>query len=720
MFFISGFSTLVFQTAWNKILTQVIGVDYFSSVIIISIFMLGLGLGGYFGGRLTGKANSIWFFVVAEILISIFAFFSDSILRNSQEFVVLTARGDIGLVSLFLNFGIYLCILIIPTICMGISLPLLVHFFRRNLAAGQALGSLYSINILGAFFGCFITGFVFIGLFGIKNTIYGTALLNLFSIFLLAFLFIISGAKHLPESFPRIKQKIKNSYDLFFLMFTIGFISLAFEVLYFRILIIYLSASAYVFPMLLSVYLVHLSIGNILASRMIVIGISTDKIIGISIFGSLLTIPIIFILPDLFDTVGFLDPKSGSFGFLGVVSPTKTLIFCFACVLFALTPVTFISMLFPAIIQVITKNKDELGRNVGSLYLFMTIGNFFGALIVGMVMLPIVGLIITTLILMGLISSLPLFINRGKNQLVLISKNSLNHRHVIGFFILIFACNYFFINKTFYEKIVFLGIPPSKVIEQLEGTVFIYDHDDDRQLTKNNENKFKGITISLGSEPVAKIYRDESQMPIWPVDAVSTILGYDPKRFLLIGVGSGSQALALRRLYPNCEFVIVELVDAIIQELKESGGPLTKDLISNAEIYTMDGGRFIRTKASQKNFKKFDVIQIGIFHITVSGAGNLFTKEFLSEAKKLLNPGGLISSHAYLNAVKAGTKVFESVYVFGNDDEDRIAAEAIFTDQNELSEANLKSRHEKTTKDILYKLNKDEWESLNTKINYKT
>jgi predicted membrane-bound spermidine synthase len=45
IFFLSGFSSLIYQVVWQKALSQIIGVDHVSVTLIISLFMLGLGLG---------------------------------------------------------------------------------------------------------------------------------------------------------------------------------------------------------------------------------------------------------------------------------------------------------------------------------------------------------------------------------------------------------------------------------------------------------------------------------------------------------------------------------------------------------------------------------------------------------------------------------------------------------------------------------------------------
>lgn len=54
-FFLSGFAALVYQLAWQRLLFVMVGVDIESVTIIVSTFMLGLGLGAVLGGWLADR-----------------------------------------------------------------------------------------------------------------------------------------------------------------------------------------------------------------------------------------------------------------------------------------------------------------------------------------------------------------------------------------------------------------------------------------------------------------------------------------------------------------------------------------------------------------------------------------------------------------------------------------------------------------------------------------
>ena len=62
----------------------------------------------------------------------------------------------------------------------GASLPLLASWVGKTLAhAGVEVGRLYTVNTLGAAFGCALAGFLLIGLLGVSTTAYLACATNL-------------------------------------------------------------------------------------------------------------------------------------------------------------------------------------------------------------------------------------------------------------------------------------------------------------------------------------------------------------------------------------------------------------------------------------------------------------------------------------------------------------------------------------------------------------
>lgn len=55
--FVSGFSALLYEIAWQRLLTLYSGVGSASLILIVSVYMLGLGAGALLGGRLSARTG---------------------------------------------------------------------------------------------------------------------------------------------------------------------------------------------------------------------------------------------------------------------------------------------------------------------------------------------------------------------------------------------------------------------------------------------------------------------------------------------------------------------------------------------------------------------------------------------------------------------------------------------------------------------------------------
>lgn len=172
-FFASGFAALVYQVTWQRLLFVSLGVDIESITIIVSTFMLGLGIGALIGGQLADRHPSriIKLFAAAEFTIGMFGLFS-------PELIVYLGTITIG-ESLFVIAACNFLLLLIPTTLMGATLPMLVAFLvRRSDNVGGSIGWLYFINTLGASLGALLVGFFLLFYFEINTTIYCAAVLN--------------------------------------------------------------------------------------------------------------------------------------------------------------------------------------------------------------------------------------------------------------------------------------------------------------------------------------------------------------------------------------------------------------------------------------------------------------------------------------------------------------------------------------------------------------
>jgi spermidine synthase len=81
LFFCSGMPALIYQIVWQRALFAMYGVNAQSVAVVVTAFMLGLGLGSLVGGRLSARfpRHGILIFGLAELGVAVFGLCSLSI-----------------------------------------------------------------------------------------------------------------------------------------------------------------------------------------------------------------------------------------------------------------------------------------------------------------------------------------------------------------------------------------------------------------------------------------------------------------------------------------------------------------------------------------------------------------------------------------------------------------------------------------------------------------
>lgn len=173
VFFLSGIAALIYQIAWQRMLFTAFGVDLESVTIIISVFMAGLGVGAYYGGRIADRFPNhiIQFFALTEIGIGTFGIASPFLIEFVKEVFL---HSNVLAVALA-NF----VLLLFPTFLMGSTLPLLTQHLNKYVNnVGNNIGWLYFTNTLGAATACILTGLVLFNYLTLTQVIYLAAVIN--------------------------------------------------------------------------------------------------------------------------------------------------------------------------------------------------------------------------------------------------------------------------------------------------------------------------------------------------------------------------------------------------------------------------------------------------------------------------------------------------------------------------------------------------------------
>ena len=173
VFFLSGIAALIYQIAWQRMLSTAFGVDLESVTIIISVFMAGLGVGAYYGGRIADRFPNhiIQFFALTEIGIGTFGIASPFLIEFVKEVFLHSNVLTVALANFVL--------LLFPTFLMGSTLPLLTQHLNKYVNnVGNNIGWLYFTNTLGAATACILTGLVLFNYLTLTQVIYLAGVIN--------------------------------------------------------------------------------------------------------------------------------------------------------------------------------------------------------------------------------------------------------------------------------------------------------------------------------------------------------------------------------------------------------------------------------------------------------------------------------------------------------------------------------------------------------------
>lgn len=174
VFFLSGVAAVLYQILWQRAVFTMFGSDNESVTIVVSAFMLGLGIGSLVGGALSKRfaTRLIPVFAAIEGCIGLFGLVSLDFYGMLRD-VTLDA-SDLGLhVVSFLGIAL-------PASLMGMTLPVLVAYLvRQTKNVGHSVGILYYVNTLGSAAGSFLGALALFGALGMRGSILVAATLNI-------------------------------------------------------------------------------------------------------------------------------------------------------------------------------------------------------------------------------------------------------------------------------------------------------------------------------------------------------------------------------------------------------------------------------------------------------------------------------------------------------------------------------------------------------------
>ena len=402
LFFGSGFSGLVYEVVWMRLLSLVFGNSVYASATVLAGFMGGLAIGSFIFGKVADRtANPLRLYGLLELLVGGIALLFPFLLKALVPVYLWYARVS-GATYHSLSFAqavLLVILLLIPTTLMGGTLPLLTrHLTRQTALLGRNLGMLYGLNTWGAVLGCAAAGFVLIASLGVRATTWVAVAITLL-VGLAAIILSRQSSHHAPATSTSAPDKPTLTDDIYpawflrlllILLVVAGLTGMAYEVLWTRVLTFLTGTTTYAFTIMLTTYLCGLALGGVLTAWFVD---RTRRLV--EVLGALQTLIALIVLASLAATPAILKLLNGFlfqqgvmrygdwFSFI-VLLATLSLIFIF--------PGAFLmGMTFPVAAKIYTVSRGRTGSGVGVSYFADTIGAIGGSLAAGFFLIPRLG-----------------------------------------------------------------------------------------------------------------------------------------------------------------------------------------------------------------------------------------------------------------------------------------------------------------------------------------
>lgn len=193
----SGAAALVYEVAWTRSLSLVLGSTTYALSTMLGTFMAGLALGGYLGGKIADRnRNLLYSFGLIEFGIGTAGLLAMPVIGLLPPLYFKVYKAFHLSPSLFFLLQFLLCsaVMLVPTTLMGATFPIVSRQVTRSMEdVGSSVGNAYSFNTFGAIAGALLSGFFLIPVWGVKATIFFAAALNVLTGIVLL---IGSGVRH--------------------------------------------------------------------------------------------------------------------------------------------------------------------------------------------------------------------------------------------------------------------------------------------------------------------------------------------------------------------------------------------------------------------------------------------------------------------------------------------------------------------------------------------
>ena len=173
---LSGFVAMLYEVAWTRLLALALGSSTHAFSLMVATMITGITVGAWLVGRWKTVRRPLVVFAGAEIALA-FTLLGSLFLYErlplwfAQLAALLARRDEAYPVYALLQALICFAVMFAPTVCLGVTLPLVSRMATQELArTGRSVGMVFALNTLGAVLGAAVTGLWLLPALGLART----------------------------------------------------------------------------------------------------------------------------------------------------------------------------------------------------------------------------------------------------------------------------------------------------------------------------------------------------------------------------------------------------------------------------------------------------------------------------------------------------------------------------------------------------------------------
>jgi spermidine synthase len=655
LLFCSGLCALIYQTAWLREFRLIFGASTAASAAVLGIFMGGLGLGSAYLGRWSEQSKKpLLLYGNLELLIALSAAATPALVWLAR--IAYAATGGTMVLGSTMGTLVRLVlsalVLIGPTFLMGGTLPAAARAVGTSEDTGRrSVALLYGCNTLGAVVGAALSTFLLIEHFGNRGTLWLACALNL--VVALVARAIGRGTPD-AQTFASASRVIPSVATPRFVMIaaaSAGFAFMLMELVWYRMLGPILGGSTFTFGLILIVALLGVGLGGAGYALL-----RTDRRPTVNAFALTCALEAFFIalpfaLGDRVAQLALVLRPLGGMGFGGQVFGWAIIagIVVFPAALIA-------GWQFPMLIALLGEGREDVGRHTGFAYAANTGGAIAGSLLGGFGLLPLLTApgvwkaVIALLIALALAALAVAFFRKER-----LAIPAIGAAFVSAFMLFATGPTAAWRHSGIGAGRAEVTAPTVNVLEDFERffgrTVFWEAEGVESSVGMSGDS---GVAFIINGKIDGNSRLDSGTQVMSGL--VGAILHRDPKRALVIGLGTGSTAGWLGKV-PEMEHVEVVELEPAVREVARVCAPVNHNVLENPKVHLHIGDA---REVLLTTPEKYDIVFSEPSNPYRAGIASLFTEEFYQAVKRRLATDGIFLQ--WLQAYDIDGEAIRTVY----------------------------------------------------------